>query len=109
MAETSIIFMGSVYKSTRYVVSRECTTGAASYETGQFQWVDVDNSLPKLYYDSNSGYLTTMKLGGKPVDITTPVLHNTEYNDQSQYTHSIWVVPDGEWHTNKCPESLATL
>ena len=72
MAETSIIFMGNPFKSMRYVVSRDCTTRAATYETGQFQWVDVDNSLPKLYFDTDGLNISNMKLGAEPVDIITP-------------------------------------
>ena len=71
--------------------------------------MQVDNSLPRLQFASNTLSVSKYKLLQLAEEIITPKLLTTTYNDLSTYTHQIWIVPDGKWHMDKCPESLAAL
>ena len=82
------------------VPTMDLTKTRDSYVTTYNTWI-VDNSLPKLVYDSPQLNVFQMYYWGKPIAIETPTLQSPSTYD-SGYTHKLYAVPDGLWHENDC-------
>lgn len=65
----------------------------------------IDNSLPRLPYDSYGLNEKQIFYYQRPVSVTTPALTITTYD--FGHTHELYAVPDGLWHFNDCAGSKA--
>ena len=91
--------------ATRWLARRNCLNRyVTSWPDGEWHFIKVDTSLPRLTFAS-SFPATTYELYQRPETFVTPKLLTTGIN--SNYRSQLFVVPDGRWHLNKCPESLA--